>query len=447
MPAPSINSSSLSSGAVGLPYSQSLQASGGTLPLTWSVTPGLPPGLQLNPGTGEIHGTPTFGFPALSYTFSVIDSSNPALTGSAVLTFGIESNQMSKRLATLIASFLLAVSILTALGIYSLWSSRPISEANISPNCGGVASPTVRGISPAKLDVGSSAGILIEGCAFPTAPPVKIKINGTDRTPASIDNNWIRVSLSANDVAVAGPVQIVLSVGDNAFDSRTVWVTPPSFYWRAFRSTPIEISLEMQLLLLVLCTGAFGSSIYALKSLADYEGEEKLYRSWSLYYLIQPFEGAGVAFLFYVAIRGGFLAGTGADVKSVNQFGMCAIAGLAGAFSDLAFLKLREVFQALFKPQDNRDGKVSSLKIVTTSLPDGTNGQPYSQNLQALGGTGALTWSVTPGLPPGLTLDAKAGTIHGIPTAAFPSSSYKFAVTDSSVPPASSSVSLTLKVT
>ena len=57
-------------------------------------------------------------------------------------------------------------------------------------------------------------------------------------------------------------------------------------------------------------------------------------------------------------------------------------------------------------------------KITTTTLQGGTVGQAYSQTLQATGGFGALTWSVTGGsLPAGLTLNS-AGTISGTPATA-----------------------------
>ncbi|MCJ7655127.1 MAG: putative Ig domain-containing protein, partial [Dehalococcoidia bacterium] len=66
---------------------------------------------------------------------------------------------------------------------------------------------------------------------------------------------------------------------------------------------------------------------------------------------------------------------------------------------------------------------VSALNITTTSLPDGTMGSPSSQTLQATGGTGSYTWSITGGsLPAGLTLTPSSGLISGTPTASGPSS-------------------------
>ena len=75
-----ITESPLPNGTVDIPYSVTLEAAGGLAPYTWSIAAGaLPPGLALNPTTGEINGTPTtagtFGF-----TVQVKDSSQTVVT-------------------------------------------------------------------------------------------------------------------------------------------------------------------------------------------------------------------------------------------------------------------------------------------------------------------------------------------------------------------------------
>jgi Putative Ig domain len=60
------------------------------------------------------------------------------------------------------------------------------------------------------------------------------------------------------------------------------------------------------------------------------------------------------------------------------------------------------------------------VQVMTTWLPNGTNGVPYNQQLNASGGLPPYTWSLMPGSanpPPGLTLGAD-GRITGMPTVA-----------------------------
>jgi len=86
----SITTSSLPAGQVGVAYTTTLAATGGTPPYTWSMTSGsLPANLVLNATTGAIAGTPVVPATNTPLTFKVTDSSSPTLTKSANLTLTI----------------------------------------------------------------------------------------------------------------------------------------------------------------------------------------------------------------------------------------------------------------------------------------------------------------------------------------------------------------------
>ena len=54
--------------------------------------------------------------------------------------------------------------------------------------------------------------------------------------------------------------------------------------------------------------------------------------------------------------------------------------------------------------------------ITTTTLPGGTVGQAYSQTLQATGGIGLLSWTLSGGSLPAMLSLSPAGVISGTPT-------------------------------
>ena len=92
-PSLAVTTKSLPSGQVGVAYpGATLASTGGTAPVTWSVTAGsLPAGLSLNAGTGAITGTPTASSSA-AFTVTATDSSTPvALTASAGFSIKVTS--------------------------------------------------------------------------------------------------------------------------------------------------------------------------------------------------------------------------------------------------------------------------------------------------------------------------------------------------------------------
>ncbi|MEK6285730.1 MAG: putative Ig domain-containing protein [Acidobacteriota bacterium] len=86
-PVISVSPATLPPGVVGTFYSQTVAASGGTAPFTFTVSSGgLPPGLTLNPATGVISGTPTA---AGTFNFTITATDSSLCTGSLVFSIQI----------------------------------------------------------------------------------------------------------------------------------------------------------------------------------------------------------------------------------------------------------------------------------------------------------------------------------------------------------------------
>jgi hypothetical protein len=91
-PAPSITTTTLPAGTIGQPYNQTLQATGGTGGLTWSIVPGtgnLPAGLNLNQTTGVISGTPRVPPGQSTFTVRVADAAGEDDTQALSITINL----------------------------------------------------------------------------------------------------------------------------------------------------------------------------------------------------------------------------------------------------------------------------------------------------------------------------------------------------------------------
>jgi hypothetical protein len=134
-----------------------------------------------------------------------------------------------------------------------------------------------------------------------------------------------------------------------------------------------------------------------------------------LTFLTPPFRGA---FTTEACTTSGGAAGTRnvdtiVEIDVVNQTTTCSA-----------------VDQLTYHPSDTTC-RTGPLTITTTSLPNGVNGNAYSQTVTASGGTGSYSFSLASGtLPAGLSLSA-SGTISGTPTAAG-TSTFTVSVSDGS---------------
>jgi hypothetical protein len=112
--------------------------------------------------------------------------------------------------------------------------------------------------------------------------------------------------------------------------------------------------------------GAFGSLIHLFRSFYEHVGRRTLRSSWLLMYILVPFNGAGLALLFYLIIRGGI--STSAPTNPSSLDGYAAIAALVGMFSQEALTKLKQIAGAFFAiPEPANEPAPSVTKVAPDS--------------------------------------------------------------------------------
>jgi len=120
-----------------------------------------------------------------------------------------------------------------------------------------------------------------------------------------------------------------------------------------------QININTILLILVAAMGFLGNMVHIASSFTAFVGNGTFRKSWTLWYFVRPFTAAGLALVVYFIIRAGFL-NYGSDAGSVSLYGILSLAALAGLFTDNATLKLKEVFDVIFKPKDERKDKLTN---------------------------------------------------------------------------------------
>jgi len=110
---------------------------------------------------------------------------------------------------------------------------------------------------------------------------------------------------------------------------------------------------DQGLMLLAFLAGIAGSFLHAAQSLSSYLGNGTFRASWTVWYFLRPWIGGVLGFSIYFALRAGLFTGT----ASVNPHGLVAFGLLGGWFSKTTTDKLQEVFETLFKTNEDNKRK------------------------------------------------------------------------------------------
>jgi hypothetical protein len=160
---------------------------------------------------------------------------------------------------------------------------------------------------------------------------------------------------SESDAAIEGTPPAVTSA------SVTPAGTPKTRSAPTQKVTGPDKPTEQTVLYMVILLGALGGFLHLASSMANYVGNRQLLRSWIIYYVLIPFQGAALAPVIYLLLRVGVLnpanpaAGTASPTDSLNLIGIYAFAALTGLFSKQAIETLADVFATIFKKVSAKD--------------------------------------------------------------------------------------------
>ena len=199
-----VTTTSLPGGQVGVGYSQTLGATGGTTPYTWSTTTGtLPAGLTLNATTGAISGNPTTAGTS-NFTAKVTDSETPAVSQTMSLSISISGN-----LATL-----QVLPQPTTVGFSASSVQFFAQDANGNPI------PVIWSVSPA-----TGAGTIIAATGVYTPPPsaagtTKVTVTATAVADPTKQSS-VNFTLASNGLSACCQLPQQLTVGVGATSQPT----------------------------------------------------------------------------------------------------------------------------------------------------------------------------------------------------------------------------------
>jgi large repetitive protein len=409
-----VTTASLASGTVGTPYSQTLQASGGSAAYVWTVLSGtLPAGLTLS-SAGSITGTPT------AVVTAVLNLQVASGTSTATQVFILAVVAAQSQVGS--ASISITTSTLpgATLGV-------PYSQTlQTTGGSGSLAWSVLAGSLPTGLTL-SNLGVLSGTPTLVGTSAITVLV--TSGVATATQNLSVVVSATAATSVVVTTTSIPAgTIG--TFYSQTLKATGGSgtFIWTvATGAIPSGLTLSSAGTLAGIPTGlavdtfsvqAASGGAVATQSLVLTIGAQPLA-------IIPP----GLAPIPQLATYSHALQATGGVGGYVWSVVAGALpAGIALSAGGLLNGSPTVVGPDTFTVQVASGTQTATLAIgmtivvqpplSATNLPllDAIIGQPYHTNLVAAGGTGTYSWSVSAGaLPAGIVL-ASNGSLTGVAT-------------------------------
>ncbi len=404
-----VSTASLPIGSTGTAYSQTLTATGGLTPYTWSITSGaLPAGLTLAASSGVISGTPT-ATGTSTFTIQALDANLTAATKSLTIVIYVP---------------LVVNTTSLTFGMTGVAYSQALSATGgLAPYTWSISSGTL----PAGLTLNTSSGAI---SGTPTTA-------GTSTFTVQVKDATLTTATKSLTIAIYAPLAVStasLPIGSTGTAySQTLTATgglTPYTWSITSGALPAGLTLAASSGVISGTPTATGTSTFTIQALdANLTAATKsltivIYVPLVVNTTSLTFGMTGVAYSQALSATGGLAPYTWSISSGTLPAGL-TLNTSSGAISGTPTTAGTSTFTVQVKDATLTTATKSltiaiyaPLAVSTASLPIGSTGTAYSQTLTATGGLTPYTWSITSGaLPAGLTLAASSGVISGTPTA------------------------------
>jgi len=421
--------------------------SGGTAPLSYSISPALPTGLSINSSTGAISGTPTVVSAATSYTVTVTDANSATATASFSLTVNT------------------AVTATQAIASEALTQNHAATPFTPVTGSGGTAplSYSISPALPAGLSINSSTGV-ITGTPTTTSPATSYTVTVTDQNGATATASFtltVNGAVTATQAIAsealtqdhaATPFTPVTGSGGTGTLSYSVSPALPaglsySTSTGAITGTPTATSAATSYTVTVTDqNGATATASFTLTVNPKVTATQAIAsKSLTVNTAATPFTpvtGSGGTGTLSYSVSPVLPAGLSLNSSTGAITGTPTTASAATSYTVTVTDQNGATATASFTLTVN-PAVTATQAIASKSLTVNTAATPFTP-VTGSGGTAPLSYSISPALPAGLSINSSTGAITGTPTVVSAVTSYTVTVTDANSATATASFSLTV---